>query len=386
MDSDKPHIILDIGSDSVKAGFAGEDGPRVIFPCIVGRPKIPGIMVGFNPRDYFIGKETIEKRGVLILRKPVVHGTVVDWEDIEHILDYIFNYELRIDPSEHNVLVTVHPKKPTSDNENISQRHQREKWISILFETFNVPNVALVNSAECTLHAYGYTSGIVVDSGDEVTNIVPIIDGHVLTNLTKNIELAGRDLTNHMRSLLTEQDLHFSSYSEMETLKEIKEQTCYVALNFQQELNDSAQGMAKTMDYTMPEGNIITIGNARFRTAEILFKPALYGKEYYGIHGQIHELITKADAKLWHQLGQHIVLSGGNTLFPGFLERLEAELKYILPMTVAQDMTIVTMPGMEYAAWMGGASLSNTEAFSERWVTTEEYMDNGPAIIHEKYI
>lgn len=387
MDDDKPHIVLDIGSDFVKAGFAGEDGPRAIFPCIIGRPKMPGVMVGFDQRDYFVGMETIEKRGVLILRKPVVHGTVVDWEDMEHILDYIFNNELRVDPSEHNVIVTQPPLNPTSDAEYTQQRLDREKLISILFETFNVPNVALVNSAECTLHAYGYTSGIVVDSGDEVTNIVPIVDGHAITRLTKNTNLAGRDLTNYMKSLLTEQHLCFSSPSEMEILKDIKEQTCYVALDFQQELSDSAQGMTKTMDYTLPEGNTITIGNERFRTTEILFNPLMGGKELRGIQEQIYLAITEADAILWPQLGQHIVLSGGSMSFPGFAERLEAELKNKLPVAVAQDMTIVTMPWMKYAAWIGGASLSNTEAFADRWVTTEEYRDTdtGPAIIHQKY-
>ena len=46
-------LVVDNGSGMCKAGFAGDDAPRAVFPSLVGRPKMPGIMVGMDQRDRF---------------------------------------------------------------------------------------------------------------------------------------------------------------------------------------------------------------------------------------------------------------------------------------------------------------------------------------------
>ena len=55
MSTDKPHIILDNGSGYTKAGFSGQDAPISVFPCIIGRPKNKGIMVGSDNKEYYVG-------------------------------------------------------------------------------------------------------------------------------------------------------------------------------------------------------------------------------------------------------------------------------------------------------------------------------------------
>jgi actin, other eukaryote len=373
--SDKPHLIIDNGSGYCKAGFSGEEGPRAVFPCIVGRPKVPGIMVGSEQKDYFVGTQAEEKRGILKLTYPIEHGVVDDWDDMEKIWDHTFTNELRVTPEEHNVMLTEAPLNP---------KVNREKMTQIMFDTFNVPGLYIAIQAVLSLYSAGKFTGIVCDSGDGVTHLVPIFDGYALPHSILRLNLAGRDLTDYLLKILSERGLHLSTSAEREIVKDLKEKTCYVALDFDQELNESKTGTSKEANYEMPDGSVVTIGSERFRCPEVLFKPSLIGKEFTGIHDQTYQSIMKSDVDVRKDLYQNIVLSGGTTLFAGLPERLTKEVQKLAPQNMASKVKVIAVPERKYCVWIGGSILSSISTFSCMWITKEEYQESGPQIVHRK--
>ncbi|CAF4076378.1 unnamed protein product, partial [Adineta steineri] len=375
-DDETRRIVIDNGSGNIRAGFAGDDTPQVILQNIIHHRRHNSSQSDTSHSDYFVGNKLFKDRDTsLNCSYPMEHGIVTNWDDMEKIWHHIFVSELRIKPEEHPVLLTEALLNPLRN---------REKMTQILFEHFHVPAMYVSTQSILSLYFLGRTCGIVVESGDGVTQIIPIDEGYRITNAVSRLDLGGRDLTNWLVRLLAERGYSFATVAEREIVRDIKEKHTYVALDFEQEMATAKHSKKIKQSYHLPDGQEITIDNERFRCPEALFQPRMIGQQELGIVELLHSSIMKCEVDLRSTFYYTILVCGGNTMIPGFINRMQKEMRA----KVASDkkVRVVDAPGRQYSAWIGGSIFASISAFQSAWISKQEYDEFGPSIVHRKRI
>ncbi|EMR11597.1 hypothetical protein PNEG_00040 [Pneumocystis murina B123] len=358
-------IVADNGTGFVKVGYAGSNFPDYVFPSIVGRPilRVEEQMIDTPIRDIMVGDEAAAVRNMLQISYPMENGIIRNWEDMQYIWDYTFNEKLKVDTRDRKILLTEPPMNPLAN---------REKMCEVMIEKYDF---------------YGLTTGVVVDSGDGVTHIVPVYENVVLNHLTRRLDVAGRSVTRQLIDLLLRRGYAFNRTADFETVRQIKEKLCYVSCDLTLDHKLSQETSILVESYTLPDGRVIKLSSERFEAPECLFQPHLIGLEQPGIAECLYNTIQSADMDIRSSLFKSIVLSGGTSMYPGFPTRLEKELKQLwLTRALNGDpsrfnkfkVRIEDPPRRRHMVFLGGAVLANIIKDNDNmWITRNDWSEYG---------
>ncbi|KAI0295373.1 Actin/actin-like protein [Multifurca ochricompacta] len=349
-------LVVDNGTGFVKVGYAGSNFPEHVFPSVIGRPilraeeRVGDAII----KDIMVGDEAAAVRNYLQITQPMEHG--IRTED----------------------LVTEPPMNP---------RANRQKMCQVMFEEYGFQGVYVAIQAVLTLYAQGLTTGVVVDSGDGVTHIVPVYDGFALPHLTRRLDIAGRDVTRYLIKLLLMRGYAFNRTADFETVREIKEKLCYVSYDLDMDTRLSEETTTLVESYTLPDGRVIKVGSERFEAPECMFQPHLVDIEQPGVAEMLFETIQNAAVDIRSELYKHIVLSGGSSMYPGLPSRLEKEMKQLYLTRVLNGdpsrlnkfkIRIEDPPRRKHMVFLGGAVLADImKGREEFWISREEWYEQG---------
>lgn len=378
-------IVCDNGTGFVKAGYAGSNFPEFTFPSMIGRPLMRAEKTEFDGKeiilkDIMVGEECARLRSLLDVSYPVENGIVRNWDDMGTVWDHTFYEKMNINPPECRVLLTEPPMNPLSN---------REKLLQNMFEKYNFAGVHVAIQAVLTLYAQGLFTGVVVDSGDGVTHIVPVYDGVALPHLVKRLDVAGRHLTKYLIKLLQLRGYSFNRDADFETVRQIKESLCYVGYDSALERQLALETTVLVQPYTLPDGRTIKLSAERFEAPEALFNPSLVDVESPGVAELVFNCINSAAMDTRAEFYKHIVLSGGSTMYPGLPGRMEKEIRelYLRKVLKGDDKTLSKFklrieypPRRKHMVFLGGAVLADImKDKDEFWVSKAEYEEHGEA-------
>ena len=358
----KFNIIIDNGSSSIKFGRSIDNyfgTPPKISTC-VGYLKEKNRKYGNLIKEYYIGDELEEKRDNFAVKYPMERGIIKDWDIMEKLYDNIFFNKLEVNTSEHNVLITELP---------YNSKKNRENLLEYMFEVYDVPGLYIINQSYLSLIGAGKFSGLSVDLGDSYNHFYPIINGESTKN-NKWSKSAGKDLTEFLyQSLkLSGQNIKYLEYAKI-----IKEKACYVPFDYKEEIKS-----VKPIEYKLPDSTSINIKDLRIKCPELLFN----SKNNDSIAKICIDIIKDSNLEIQSDLINCIVLSGGNSMFPGFGERLTKELKILAPENLKEKVKVICSPERQYHSFIGGQIL---EALSSlKWIKKNDYEENGNSIVHIK--
>ncbi len=359
-------IIIDLGSGLIKSGFSGEDGPRNIFNSIVGIPKMAGLKVGMEQKERFVGDEAIENLEFMNYFPPIKRGEVADWDKFETLMHYLLYNQMEVVPEEMSVLITESP---------LSSKENRAKVAEMLFEKFDVEKYHMANSSMLGLFAYGKTSGIVVDSGFNVTSTVPLYEGFPLQYASKKINLGGEDISlSLLESLKDKVEPSYKLIKGRLLADDIKEHKGYISMDNEEKEEEKQE----ESPYKLPDGKELKLGNEIFKTCDILFNPPEDNKDLMSVSKMVAESLASCDDDVRTDINESICLIGGTTLMKNFPEKLKNELSDNKDFG---NFNLSFSPERQFSSWVGGSIMSSLDNFHYMWVTKDEYDEKGKTLV-----
>lgn len=368
--------IMDFGTSTVKADFAGEEIPSVQFSSLIGKPKYTKVFSNKSEADV-IGPDA-STRGLYKLHHSIKRGVFINAEDATRIIQKVFHDLHVTDTSLIPVLVT----QPV-----ILPKNNKKVLAEIFFENQNTQYLFFGTQSVLSLFAHGKSDGIVLESGEGVTQVASVFNGYKIENAFEQIAFGGSDVSMYLKFLFKRNGVLVNSSSEDCIFSEMKKHACQVNRTGIQSVDSSKSEQLQTspeINYSLPDGSQIKLKNERFLAGEVLFNPAVAGLAFCGIHELVENSIQNIDIDLASYLCKNVYLSGGNTQMNGFVERFAFELNKISK-NKSEKNIIASKGDRSLLAWRGGSVITNMSSFSTLWISKQEYQENGERIFLTKF-
>eukprot|EP00906_Rhabdomonas_costata_P031914 RCo045017 len=394
-------VVVDLGSHSVKAGLGGEDAPTTIFPSDVG--LLPGSVAGpaAKPQLVMGTEELAVRRDHMPVRTPFDdRGAVENWEILEALLRRVVEGEAGLSAREQPLLLSQPMAASTA---------QRERLLSLCFESLGCPAVFLAKAPVLAAFAMGQQTALVIESGHSSTTVTPVHEGFALARPSARSSRAGLSLSLNVlqaaeflastplrpRYTVTrkraasgatetvvheylETDPSYRRWSLMEVAEGIKEQLLTVS---ETPLAETECSELPSASYTLPDGSCISMGKDRAVLPE-----ALFTLPDSGVGHLVRQCVQACDEDIRASMCKSMLLVGGTTLLRGYKERLENEVKHLLPSVVKPAPVLAASSAAERknAVWMGGSILSSLGSFQQLWVSQADFKESGASVVHRR--
>ncbi|TFK56071.1 actin-related protein Arp4p [Heliocybe sulcata] len=437
-------LVVDIGSSSVRAGYAGDDTPKAIIPTSYGyiaeTSTGDDVEMGDGSQEspatrpnakMYIGQNGPSMwRPDMEIANPMQNGMIHDFAPIPPLISYALKDVMRCNPIEHPVLVTE-PAWNTPAN--------RERMAEIMFEEFQVPAFYIANTGVLNAFAAGKGSALVVDIGQSMASVTPVVDGfvlrkglqysalpqlvhahakHLLTSPTQHrpaiqllphqliaSKMVNRPLIPSVAILpvmlnvkpvepgqppkFTPREDRISQTTDSWRVwaegREVDEWVQSVAGVLDQGWNEQAVIQRPARQYEFPTGFNTYFGPERYSVGELYFNHSMIADRNDNLPRALPSLITASisscDADTRHILMSNMVVTGGGSLFSGLVDRLNNELSRHWQVKLHAPGNTVER---RYGGWLGGSILASLGTFHQLWISKEEWQDHGKAIVGQR--
>lgn len=401
-------MVLEAGPYTTRAGFSGDDCPQYTFPSVRGSDRAG--KPAYDEQKIFPGSEVL--------------SCAASPEILEGLWREAFR-RLRVSPGDYPLLL-VEPVD-LSDKD----RHHR---VEMAFEQFGVPAVYMGRAPVMAAFAMGRHTGLVLKVGAGGSSVTPVFEGIPLMSAVATSPIGGRALDSACHSLLLETGIDpgilFASHKAIETKSQVglgeppvisltagfKGSATWRAWQQQKITSDFCESIVQVPEspgvgerdlalrppkyYEFPCGYNKNFGAERFKIGELLFSgtedaPGVVDLVKMSLdrlsekNGSEQSRATAPSAlhpQYHHQITQTLIVAGGATLTPGFMDRLGTELTTRLPLLGRMRVQATGTAGeRRQSSWLGGSILGSLGTMQAFWLTAEEYREHGQAAVSKKF-
>ena len=423
-------VVFDFGSNSIRAGFAGEDTPKADLPASIGvlheasAVDTDDSVKKISKTKYYIGTNKVKLPiADMTVTNLIKDGMIENWELFEKALDHLYTFSIQSQSAYHPVVMS---------EAAWNTRSNREKLTELLFEKYSIPAFFLVKGPVLAAFAHGRTSGVVLDSGAELTSAVPVHDGYVLKNAIIRSPLAGDFISRQCKDYFTNSGIDLvplysvaskeavsegsepiwkkksnvarvtPSYHEFMLKDLIQDFTASVLqVNTESTYDKDSISQMPRVSYDFPNGCNASFGEERFRISEGLFDSNMIisseciksltsanvnvTSSTLTMCEAVQKAVSLCDIDIRASLFGNVIVTGGNSLILGFTERLNKDLGSRVASNV--KLKVVSNSGTaerRFSTWVGGSILGSLGSFHQLWISKQEFEETGKSIVEKK--